>query len=130
MNDLINSYTEWLKQNINYKEINGRFEVTTPFVNHINDRIQFYLKRDDRGRIFMTDDGDTINNIEMAGVDVSATARQKELQSILNGFGVIMKGNELTIMATPETFPIRKHNFIQAMLFVDDLFILASPKIE
>lgn len=54
MKDLIESYTEWLKQKINYKEINGYFEVTTPFVNHINDQIQFYLKRDDRDRIFMT----------------------------------------------------------------------------
>ena len=48
MKDLIHSYTEWLKQKINYTEINGHFEVTTPFVNHINDQIQFYLKRDDR----------------------------------------------------------------------------------
>jgi hypothetical protein len=130
MKDLIHSYTEWLKQKINYKEINGYYEVTTPFVNHINDQIQFYLKRDDRDRILMTDDGDTINNLEMAGVDVSTPARQKELQTILNGFGVMLKGTELTIMATPATFPMRKHNFIQAMLSVDDLFIVASPKVE
>ena len=63
MKDLIESYIGWLKQKINYKEINGYFEVTTPFINHINDHIQFYLKRDDRDRIFMTDDGDTINNL-------------------------------------------------------------------
>jgi hypothetical protein len=130
MKDLINSYTEWLRQKINYKEVNGYFEVSTPFLNHINDKIQFYLKRDDRDRIHMTDDGDTINNLEMAGVDISSPARQKELQSILNGFGVIIKGNALTTIATPATFPVRKHNFIQAMLSVDDLFILASPKVE
>ena len=130
MKDLIHSYTEWLKQKINYKEINGHFEVSTPFLNHINDQIQFYLKRDERDRIFLTDDGDTLNNLEMAGVDISSVARQKELQSILNGFGVILKGNELTTMATPSTFPMRKHNFIQAMLSVDDLFLLASPKVE
>ena len=130
MKELINSYTDWLKKKINYKEIDGYFEVSTPFVNHINDQIQFYLKRDNRDRIIMTDDGDTINNLEMAGVDISSPARQKELHSILNGFGVMLKGNELSIMATPATFPMRKHNFIQAMLSVDDLFILASPKVE
>jgi len=130
MKDLIQSYTDWLRQKINYKEINGHFEVTTPFVNHINDHIQFYLKRDKRDRIFFTDDGDTLSNLEMAGVDVSTPARQKELHSILNGFGVILKGNELTTMATPGTFPMRKHNFIQAMLSVDDLYIVASPKVE
>ncbi|MEO6330016.1 MAG: DUF1829 domain-containing protein [Ginsengibacter sp.] len=130
MKELIDSYIGWLKGKISYKEIDGHFEVTTPFVNHINDQIQFYLKRDERDRIFMTDDGDTINNLEMAGVDISAPGRQKELHSILNGFGVMLKGNELSIMATSSTFPMRKHNFIQALLSVDDLFIVASPKVE
>lgn len=130
MKNLIESYINWLKQKINYKEINGYYEVTTPFVNHINDYIQFYLKLDENNRIIMTDDGDTLNNLEMAGVDISKPARKKEFESILNGFGVIMKGNELTTMATPSTFPMRKHNFIQAILAVDDLFVLASPKVE
>jgi hypothetical protein len=130
MKDLIDSYTEWLKKKINYKEINGYYEINTPFVNHVNDQIQFYIKRDDRDRIIMTDDGDTINNLEMAGVDVSSPARQRELHSILNGFGVILKGHELITLATPATFPMRKHNFIQAMLSVDDLFIVATPKVE
>jgi hypothetical protein len=46
MKDLIEAYITWLKQKIDYREINGYYEVTTPFVNHINDYIQFYLKRD------------------------------------------------------------------------------------
>ena len=130
MKDLIESYIGWLKQKINYKEINGCYEVTTPFVNHINDHIQFYLKRDERDHIYITDDGETLNNLEMAGVDITTPARKRELDSILNGFGVIIKGNELTTMATPSTFPMRKHNYLQALMAVDDLYIIASPKVE
>ena len=130
MKDLIESYISWLKQKINYKEINGYYEITTPFVNHINDYIQFYLKRDERDHIYMTDDGETLNNLEMAGVEITAPARKRELDSILNGFGVKLKGNELMTMATPATFPMRKHNFLQAMMAVDDLFIMASPRVE
>jgi hypothetical protein len=130
MKDLIDSYLSWLKQKINYKEINGYYEITTPFVNHINDYIQFYLRRDEKDHIYMTDDGETLNNLEMAGVDLSSPARKKELDSILNGFGVRMKENELITMATPATFPMRKHNFLQALMAVDDLFIVASPKVE
>lgn len=130
MKDLIESYVSWLKQKINYREINGHFEVTTPFVNHINDYIQFYLKRDSNDRIHMTDDGDTLNNLEMAGVDFNTPARKKELESVLNGFGVLLKGNELTSLATPSTFPMKKHNLIQAMMAVDDLYVLAAPKVE
>lgn len=130
MKELIQSYVDWLKQKINYKEVNGHFEVTTPFVNHINDYLQFYLKRDTNDRIHITDDGETLNNLEMAGVDINSAARKKELDTILNGFGVLMKGRELTTFATPSTFPMRKHNFLQAMLAVDDLFVVASPKVE
>ena len=78
----------------------------------------------------MTDDGETLNNLEMAGVDITKTARKKELESILNGFGVKLKRNELMTIATPATFPMRKHNFIQAIMAVDDLYILAAPKVE
>jgi hypothetical protein len=130
MKYLIDSYLSWLKQKINYKEINGYYEITTPFVNHINDYIQFYLKRDEKDHIYMTDDGETLNNLEMAGVDINSPARKKELDSILNGFGVRLRENELITMATPATFPMRKHNFLQALMAVDDLFIVASPKVE
>ena len=130
MKDLIEAYINWLKQKIDYREINGYYEVTTHFVNHINDCIQFYLKRDEKDHIYMTDDGETLNNLEMAGVDISSPARKKELDSIINGFGVLIKGNELTTIATPATFPMRKHNYLQALMAVDDLFIIASPKVE
>lgn len=130
MRDLIESYIVWLKQKINYKEINDYYEVTTPFVNHINDYIQFYLKRDENDHIYLTDDGETLANLEMAGVEISTPARKNELETILNGYGVILKGNELTTMATPSTFPMRKHNFVQAIIAIDDLYVIASPKVE
>lgn len=130
MKDLIESYITWLKQKINYKEINGYYEITTPFVNHINDYIQFYLKRDASDYIYLTDDGETLNNLEMAGVEITTPARKNELDTILNGFGVALKGNELTTIATPSTFPMRKHNFIQAIMAIDDLYVIASPKVE
>ncbi len=130
MKDLIESYISWLKQKIKFQEINGYFEITTPFVNHINDYIQIYLKRNERDQIYMTDDGDTLNNLEMAGMDFTTPTRRRELDSILNGFGVTIKGNELTINATPSTFPMKKHNLLQALMAVDDLFVLSSPKVE
>jgi hypothetical protein len=130
MKNLIDSYLNWLKEKINYKEINGFYEITTPFLNHINDNIQFYLKRDEKNHIYMTDDGDTLDNLELAGIDINQPARKKELESILNGFGVKLKGRELHTIATPATFPMRKNNFIQAILAIDDLHILSSPKVE
>lgn len=129
MKTLIQAYVDWLKEKINYQEINGYFELTTPFVNHINDYIQLYVKTDTNDRIYITDDGETLSNLEMSGLDVTQPARKKELDTVLNGFGVSLNRKELTTLATPTTFPMRKHNLIQAILSVDDLFVLASPKV-
>jgi hypothetical protein len=48
----------------------------------------------------------------------------------LNGFGVKLNEETLEIHATPETFLLRKHSLIQAMLAVNDLFYLAKPMVE
>jgi hypothetical protein len=49
----------------------------------------------------------------------------------LNGFGVKLNHEAIEVQATPENFPLRKHNLIQAMLAVNDLFYyLAKPIIE
>jgi hypothetical protein len=37
--------------------------------------------------------------------------------------------NQLTVHASEENFALRKHNLIQAMLAVNDLFYLASPHV-
>ena len=47
----------------------------------------------------------------------------------LKGFGIKLNNDALEIHATPETFPLRKHNLVQAMLAVNDLFYLAQPMV-
>ena len=48
----------------------------------------------------------------------------------LNGFGVKLNEEALEVHATAENFPLHKHNLIQAMLAVNDLFYLAKPVVE
>ena len=45
----------------------------------------------------------------------------------LDGFGVQMDGKALQVHTSPENFAIRKHNLVQAMLAVNDMFHLAVP---
>ena len=130
MKDLIQNYINWLKEKINFQELNGYTEITTPFVNHINDYIQIYVKRDINNKLLLSDGGDTINNLELEGVDVNSKSRKKELEVILNGFGVTLHDNHLTTYANESTFPLRKHNLIQCVLAVDDLYVLAQPRVE
>lgn len=131
MKDLIEEYINWLKQKISFKEVNNFYEITTPFLNHFNDHIQIFLKRNDSNNIFITDDGETLSNLEMEGLEFNTPLRKKELEAILNGYGIKLdKNHHLTTVATNSTFPMRKHNMIQAILAVDDLFVLAQPKVE
>ena len=48
----------------------------------------------------------------------------------LNGFGIRLNNDALEVHATPQNFPVRKHNLIQAMLALNDLFYLAKPVVE
>jgi hypothetical protein len=48
----------------------------------------------------------------------------------LNGFGIQIRNNALEVHATKENFALRKHNLVQAMLAVNDMFYLAVPLVS
>jgi NAD-dependent DNA ligase len=66
----------------------------------------------------------------MSGFEFTSERRKKELQTILNGFGIRMIGEELVVEARPDNFPKKKHSLLQAMLAINDLFVLAPAKVE
>ncbi len=76
------------------------------------------------------DDSHTLHDLEASGCSLNTEKRQDLLKLTLNGFGVKLNGEALEVQATPENFAMRKHNLIQAMLAVNDLFYLAKPMIE
>jgi hypothetical protein len=126
--NLVNAYIEWLRQNICIEAINGVYKITTPFLDRHNDRLQIYVKKSNGGFI-LTDDGHTITDLKLSGVEFTTEKRKQILHSILNGFGVRLIEDELIIEATPDNFPQKKHNFIQAVLSINDLFVMASPMV-
>jgi len=120
--NLVNAYIEWLRQNISIKEINGMYEITTPFLDRHNDHLQIYVKKSDGGLI-LTDNGQTITNLRLSGFEFTPEKKQI-LNSILNGFGVKLLEDKLVIESTPENFPQKKHNLIQAILYISSCNIL------
>jgi len=77
----------------------------------------------------LTGDGYVIGDLEQTGCKLDSPKRQQLLKMTLNGFGVQMEGQSLQVMASPETFAIRKHNLIQAMMAVNDMFFLSMPMV-
>lgn len=126
---LLDDYNAWLKANNNVREINGWAEITTPFLDRHNDQIQIFA-RSENGHVTLTDDGNTLRDLELSGCNVSTPKRRELLRITLNGFGVKQHDDELFVTSTPEAFPLKKHNLIQAVLAVNDLFYLAEPIVK
>ncbi len=102
-------------------------EITTPFLDRHNDYLQIYTRRQNGGYL-LTDDGYTIEDLVQSGCKLESPKRQDLLKITLAGFGVQRNSNgALEILASNESFALKKHNLIQAMLAVNDLFYLAEP---
>ena len=124
---LLDEYGAWLRDKTALREVNREWiEITTPYLDRHNDCLQIYARREDGGYL-LTDDAATIEDLELSGCSLDSRKRQDLLQLTLNGFGVRRFDKALTIRATRDNFALRKHNLIQAMLAVNDLFYVAVP---
>ena len=127
---LLKNYREWLKDKTTLRQINGSWvEITTPYLDRHNDALQIYARTED-GALVLTDDSYIVHDLEASGCKLDTQKRKDLLQMTLNGFGVKLNHEAIELQATPENFPLRKHNLVQAMLAVNDLFYLAKPVVE
>jgi len=127
---LLNDYRAWLKDKTTLRALNGSWvEITTPYLDRHNDALQIYARAENGGYI-LTDDSYTVHDLEASGCNLRTEKRQDLLKMTLNGFGVKLHDEALEVHATADTFPLRKHSLIQAMLAVNDLFYLAKPVVE
>jgi len=127
---LLDEYRSWLKDKTTLRGVGDSWvEITTPYLDRHNDSLQIYARQANGGYL-LSDDSYTIHDLEASGCSLNTEKRRDLLKMTLNGFGVKLNNEALEIHATPETFPLRKHNLIQAMLAVNDLFFLAKPLVE
>lgn len=123
----IDEYTSWLKSEITFSKIGEYYEINTPFLDSSNDYMQLYVKQEGND-IYFTDDGYTINGLEMTGFRLTKDLRE-QLTTILNQYGVRLINNELTLLAPANEFAKRKHAFVQCMLRVTDLYMTTRTKV-
>lgn len=133
MNDeiqpLLDQYWDWLKDRTTLSQIDGWYEITTPHLDRHNDYIQIYARKSADG-FLLTDDGYILDDLEMSGCPIDTTRRQEILDTTLRGFGVgLVEDNRLEVKAGPDNFAVRKHNLLQAMLAVNDLFYLTQSTV-
>ncbi len=127
--DLIGRYYDWLKAKTAWREIDDWIEITTPYLDRHNDYIQIYL-RQQGNEWTLTDDGYTLTDLAQSGCIIDTPHRKALLQATLNGFGVHQVHDAIEIKATEDNFSLQKHNLLQAMLAVNDLFYVTRTNVE
>jgi hypothetical protein len=125
---LIDDYIQWLKRGYLVEEGREHCEITTPFLDRHNDAIQIYVE-EKNGTFVLSDDGYTISDLRSTGFELTTPKRKALLESILNGFGVKCKDGELFATSTHSDFAQKKHNLVQTILAINDLFALSEPHI-
>jgi hypothetical protein len=93
------------------RQVGDWVEITTPFLDRHNDRLQVYARRCDDG-FLLTDDGYTLADLEQAGISLG----NEELRALIGAQGVQVAGKALEVRATRDTFGARLHALVQAML--------------
>ncbi len=124
----INQYYHWLREKTFAKSDNqsGWVAVSTPFLGLFNDPIEIYMKMQG-DTIFLSDDGVTLKNLDLAGANVTRSPKRKEwLDFILLNYGIALQNNELCVSAKQADFPQKKHNLICAISEISDMEITAK----
>jgi hypothetical protein len=128
---LVDSYLAWIKRTVRAELLEDNItELTTPFLDRHNDYLQVYAEQQSPDRYLLTDDGYIIAELKSSGVEKRGPRREELLAELVSGYGVKIHGSELQTEATSKNLGQRVHNLIQAMLSVDDMFVLSQPNVS
>lgn len=131
VNTYVSNYYNWLKEKtFIQKDSNTEwFLISTPFVGAFNDTIEIYAQKN--GNLLkLSDNGETMSNLELQGLHIQGSKRRKTiLDSILLNYGVKVENEELLIEANIDNFSQTKHNFLSAIIEINDLYVLSNHNV-
>lgn len=128
---LVDGYFRWLRDKTKLNVSEKWAEITTPFLDRHNDYIQIYISAINGGKgLLLTDDGETLDDLAACGCNVTKGRRAALLATTLRSFGVKNVDGILQIEANATNFSLKKHNFIQTILAVNDLFFTSKTNVE
>lgn len=125
---LAEEYVGWLRRGLSSQAVGEACELTTPFLDRHNDHLQIYLTQANGG-LTLSDDGYVLADLRASGLDIDTPKRRAVLEGVLRGLGVQEERGALTVRATPANAAQRMHALVQAMLAVNDMFVMAQPRV-
>ncbi|UQS81898.1 DUF1828 domain-containing protein [Bombilactobacillus folatiphilus] len=128
--ELSEAYIKWVKESYKYQQIsNETVRIDLPFLDNFSDEIVMYVISEDADNLRITDDGWTLDNLQSLGLNIlHSPSRKKLLNTQLNAYGVQLQDDELYIQTHIDKFAADKHRFLQAILFINDMFMLNHKK--
>ncbi len=130
--ELVKEYYQWLFNKVDVLELEGSEWIITgtPFENFMGDFIDLYIKIFGN-EIIISDDGETLSNLEFVGININKSKRRKQIfENIIMTYGVSTDGNSLFVKATEKDFAKKKHQLIQAILQINDMFLLSKENVS
>ena len=127
----MDDYYNWLREKtfIQKDSHTDWFIINTPFVGAFNDTIEIYAQKKGN-HLKLSDNGETMSNLELQGLHIQGSKRRRAiLDTILLNYGVSAENDELTIKASIENFSQSKHNFISAVIEINDLYVLSKHNV-
>ena len=123
-------YVKWLDDEISVKKIEEYLQITSPFLDRFNDYLQVYAKIDKNNEILLTDDSYIINNLQDSGIDITSPKRKQLLDSFLRKYRINLEDKSLSIKSSIEEFPQKILFLMQAMINIDDMFMLSQNRVD
>lgn len=131
IHELVDKYVSFIKENITVEKINDDlFAIETPFLDRKNDFISIYAKFNN-GNIILTDNGETLIDLELSGMKFNTPKRKAELELVLHGLAINYdkENGALSVTANATNFAAKKHNIIQAIIGINDMFVMSESKV-
>lgn len=129
------NYIDWYSKQIEFNSIEDNLvRIDVPFQDHLNDGIVFYAELDRHtDKIILTDDGYTMYNLDVSGVNINRSNKRKTIFSEgLSSYGINYneRTGELYTSCTLKEFSKVKHRFLQCLLFINDMYLLSENNIR
>ncbi len=131
-NTLITDYYAWLKSKtvIIPDQRTDWVAIQTPFIGLFNDVIELYAKKKE-DKIILSDNGETFHNLDLVGTSLNRVGERRNIaERILLNYGIQCKDNELITETTEQNFSQKKHNFLSAIIELNDLYVLSKSNVS
>ena len=126
----LDGYLKFLKDKSNEVTVETNItKLTLPFLDNLNDCTEVYIIKKENEYI-ITDNGETISNLNFNGVEINSPSRKKIFSNILNSYGIQNENDCLIIKANENNLFLKKHMLLQCIVKINDLYVLNRTNIQ